>query len=489
MQVRNARSQSQTKRFLPFTVLGLSGMAVSSSLFAAGFALRNHSASGVGTSLASDTVNTFDASGILANPAVMSAFKGNSISLNINYTDANIKAKNGTLTPGPQLRAGGIPGYPVVGPGSESEVSEPVVIPSIYNIYQVSEEVHVGWSFNVPYGTNTEYDNNWAGRYHGLKTELQAYDVGIHGSYKITDMIAAGISLSWQQAKGELSSAADLGAVNYAIVGAQARAGAIPPAQVPAALQAAAAGIGTNDAIGTYKGDSTAFAYGVGFLIKPWEGSRLGLSYKGQVKHEAKGDFKWGPTTAQAATTLAILSSGAVPGQNAGRFRNSDDAKLDLTLPPVASIGYAHDIVDFTVYANVTHTGWSTLKELNPEYNGQEVVTQLRWNDSVYYAIGADYRFSPEWTIRYGVGRDQSVTDTDHRTPRTPDGDRTAVSVGGSYKMGAFDFSAAFQQLFLEDTESQLNASAYNDNNGRGTFKAKYEISPSIAVVSAGYSF
>ncbi|MES2744590.1 MAG: outer membrane protein transport protein [Bdellovibrionota bacterium] len=485
MQVRNARSQSQTKRFLSFTALGLSGMAVSSSLFAAGFALRNHSASGVGTSLASDTVNTFDASGILSNPAVMSAFKGNSISLNINYTDANIKAKDGTLTPGPQLRAGRIASYPVAGPGSESEVSEPVVIPSIYNIYQVSEQVHVGWSFNVPYGTNTEYDNNWAGRYHGLKTELQAYDVGIHGSYKITDMIAAGISLSWQQAKGELSSAADLGAVNYAVVGNEYQNGRATLAD----LQTAGAGIGRNDAIGTYKGDSTAFAYGVGFLIKPWEGSRLGLSYKGQVNHEAKGDFKWGPTTAQAGSTLSLLASGRVTGQNAGRFQNSSDAKLDLTLPPVASIGYAHDISDFTVYGNVTHTGWSTLKELNPEYNGQEVVTQLRWNDSVYYAIGADYRFSPEWTIRYGVGRDQSVTDTDHRTPRTPDGDRTALSIGGSYKMGAFDFSAAFQQLFLEDTESQLNASAYTDNNGRGTFKAKYEISPSIAVVSAGYSF
>lgn len=483
MQLRSAH------RFLSFSVLGLSGVAFSSSLFAAGFALRNHSASGVGTALASDTVNTFDASGLLSNPAIMSQFKGNALSLNINYTDANIKAKNAVNTPGARLQAGGVSAYPIQGPGSANNVSEPAVIPSIFSIYQVTEEAHFGWSFNVPFGTNTKYDNNWAGRYHGTKTELRAYDVALHASYKIDEIFAAGLSLNWQQAKGELASAADLGAANLAIVAGAAQAGRIPAAQIPAALAQARSQVGQRDAIATYKGDSTAWSWGLGALVKPMEGSRLGLSYKAQVKHVAKGDFKWGPTNDNATATLATLASGQVPGVNAGRYQNSDDAKLAITLPAVASVGYAQDIADFTVYGNVTHTAWSSLSELNPEYNGQQVETQLRWNDSVYLAIGGDYRFSPEWTFRVGLGRDQGVTDTDHRTPRTPDGDRLATSLGASYKVGALDFSAAYQQIFLEDTESQLNAGAYPDNDTRGTLKAKYAISPSIAVVSAGYSF
>ncbi|RYF41733.1 MAG: hypothetical protein EOO38_20410 [Cytophagaceae bacterium] len=434
-------------------------------------------------------MNTFDASGLLSNPAIMSAFKGNSVSLNINYTDANIKAKNAVLEPGPFLRRAGISTYPVQGAGSESDVSEPVVIPSIFNIYQVSDQVHVGWSFHVPFGTNTEYDNTWAGRYHGTKTELKAYNVALHGSYKFDEMFAMGISLDWQQAKGELASAADLGSgaflQNASAISAAAQANQITPAQAQSQIAAASQTIGAADAIATYKGDSTAFGWGVGFLVNPWEGSKIGLSYKAQVKHEAKGDFKWGPTNALSTQILTALRASAAPG----RYLNSDDAKLDLTLPPVSSIGYSQIISDFTVYANATHTGWSTLKELNPEYNGQQVETQLRWNDSMYYAIGADYRIDPEWTVRYGVGFDQSVTDTDHRTPRTPDGNRTALSIGGSYKVGPLDVSAAYQQLLLDDTDSQLNGGAYADNNLRGTFKAKYEISPSIAVVSAGYSF
>ncbi len=487
MQIRNAQ------RLVCYSLLSLTGVAFSSSVFAAGFALRNHSASGVGTSLASDTVNTFDASGLLSNPAIMSQFKGGSLSLNVNYTNANISAKDASLTPGPQLLAGGLSAYPVAGASTQDDVSKPVTIPSLFSIYQVSEQVHVGWSFNVPYGTNTEYDNDWAGRYHGTKTMLQAYDVALHASYKIDDVFAAGISLDWQQAKGELASAADLGSAHLAITRAQAtaqaQAGQITAAQAQAATVAAAGQVGRRDALATYKGDSTAFGFGVGFLVKPMEGTRLGLSYKSQIKHEAKGDFKWEATTADAATTLNILKSGQVTSVNAERYKDSSDAKLDITLPAVTSLGVAQDFADFTVYFNATHTAWSSIYELNPEYNGQSVETQTRWNDSMYYAIGGDYRFDPSWTFRVGIGHDQGVVDPDHRSPRTPDGDRTAMALGTSYKMGSFDFSAAVQKLFLEDTKSQLNASAYPDNNSRGTFKSTYEIDPLIAVVSAGYSF
>lgn len=479
MQIRNAQ------RFLSFSVLGLTGVAFSSSLFAAGFALRNHTASGVGTSLASDTVNTFDASGLGSNPAIMSQFKGTSLSLNVNYTDANIKAKDATLTAGPSLgRAmAAVPGSTLLqGKNGESDVSEPVIIPSIFGIHQLNEQAHVGWSFNVPYGTNTQYDNDWAGRYHGTKTDLKAYELALHGSYKLDDMIALGLTLGWQQAKGELASAADLGGANFAATAARYAAG-------QATLQdvgAASAHIGRADAIATYKGDSTAFVFGVGALYTPMAGTRIGFNYKGAVKHEASGDFKYATTN---ATSAALLTGFRASAQSA-RFSDSDDAKLNLELPPVASIGLSQDVSEMmTVYANVTHTGWSTISELNPEYNGVEVVTQLRWNDSVYYAIGGDYRFTPEVTFRAGVGRDQGVTDTDHRTPRTPDGDRTAVSLGASYKSGPMDFTFSYQQLFLDTEESELKAAAYADADFRGTLKAKYEINPSIAAVSAGYSF
>ena len=481
MQFRDA------SRLLSVSVLGLGSLVSTNAVFAAGFALRNHSASGVGTSLASDTVNTNDASGLLSNPAIMSTFKGANVSLNINYTDANIKASNATLT-----TLGGT-AHPVQGGSSEDNVSDGITIPSLYGIYQVTDEVHVGLSFNVPYGTNTKYADTWTGRYHGTKTELTAYDVGLHGSYKINNMVAMGVTLDWQQAEGELGSAVDLatGTLLATLQGieAQRQAGTITDAQAAGAATNArnthGPAVGNADIISTYKGDSTAIGWGIGFLVKPNETSRIGLSYKGAVKHEAKGDIKFATTTATSAGYLA----GARATAQGARFNDNNDAKLTIDLPAVISLGYAQDVADFTVYANATQTMWSTLSELSPEWAGQRSVTKLEWKDSLYLAVGGDYRLAPEWTLRAGVGLDRSVTDKDHRTPRTPDGDRTAASLGASYKVGAFDLSLAYQQLFLKDTESDLQANAYADNAVRGTLKAKYEISPSIAVVSAGYAF
>ncbi len=473
MQFRDA------SRLLSVSVLGFGGLVSTHAVFAAGFALRSHSASGVGTSLASDTVNTYDASGLLSNPAIMSAFKGNHVSFNLNYTDANIEANDASL----KLASG--PDHPVQGKNFEENVSEPISIPSIYGIFQVSDQAHVGFSFNVPYGTNTQYDDSWTGRYYGTKTSLKSYDVALHGSFKINEDYTVGLSLDWQQAKGELASAVDLGLAYFKGVQDAAAAGQIPAAQAPAAIQAAAAGIGHADSIVTYKGDSTAFAWGLGFLGKPTQTSRIGLSYKAGVKHEAKGDLIWGPTNNGATTILTTLRASPL----GTRFKDNSDAKLQLNLPAVTSLGYAQELGAFTVYGNATHTAWSTLSELSPEWAGQKSVTKLEWKDSLYLAVGGDYRLAPDWTLRAGVGRDQSVTDEDHRTPRTPDGDRTALSMGASYKIDALDFSFAFQHLFLEDTKSNLQALAYKDNNGRGTYKANYAIHPNIAVVSAGYGF
>jgi long-chain fatty acid transport protein len=508
MQLRNA------SRLLSVSVLGLGGLVSTNAVFAAGFALRNHSASGVGTSLASDTVNTFDASGLLSNPAIMSQFKGNHLSLNINYTAAGINAKDAKATP--YAAVTGASYAATQGPSSVDDISDPVTVPSIAAIFQVTDDVHAGFTFNVPYGTNTEYNNEWAGRYHAIKTELKTFDVGLHLSYKVSDMLAVGVSADWQKAEGELSQASDLGLISYAGAGAAARryqaaaqqaAAAAQTAQAngdaaaaqqyaAAAQQAAGAAqqagaaatqafplIGRADAITTYKGDSTSYGWGLGLFFKPVEGTRVGFSFKGSIRHTAKGDLTWGPTNNFSTQLLAGLAA------TDSRFKNSDDADLSLKLPTVTSLGLAQDLSDFTVYANVTLTQWNSFNDLSPEFAGTRSVTELFWKNSLYYAVGADYRLAPEWTLRAGLGFDQSATDTKHRTPRTPDNDRVALSIGASYVYGAFNVTAAYQKLFVDDAKVDLKAADYPDNNTRGDLTANLEIDPSIGVVSVGYGF
>ncbi|RYZ48195.1 MAG: hypothetical protein EOP07_26090, partial [Proteobacteria bacterium] len=280
MQLRNA------SRLLSVSVLGLGGLVSTNAVFASGFALRNHSASGVGTSLASDTVNTFDASGLLSNPAIMSQFKGNHLSLNVNYTAAGLNAKDAKSTPYAAIT--GASYAATQGPSSVDDVSDPVTVPSIAAIFQVTDDVHAGFTFNVPFGTNTEYNN-------------QQYQAAATQAFPL---------------------------------------------------------IGRADAITTYKGDSTSYGWGLGLFFKPVEGTRVGFSFKGSVRHTAKGDLTWGPTNNASTALLAQLAN------TDSRFKNSDDADLSLKLPTISSLGVAQDLSDFTVYANVTLTQWNSFNNL-----------------------------------------------------------------------------------------------------------------------------
>jgi long-chain fatty acid transport protein len=463
MQLRNGA------RWLSLTTLtGIGAMMGSNAAFAAGFALRNESTSGMGNGLSSNTVNTYDASGLASNPAIMSEFKTQNISINVNRTMANIKAKDASLS----LPTGAA--HPRQGESSRDDVSSPVTIPYLFGIHPINEQVAVGWSVTVPYGTNTDYDNNWAGRYHATKTELQTLDLTLHGSYKVNDLFTAGLSIGYEQAKGELAAQTDLGLAFYT---AQTQANGALGTPNPAL-------IGQRDVKSTFTGDSTAVTFGLGFLVKPTEVSRIGLSYKAPVKQKAKGDLKWDPTSADART---IYNGLIAAGQT--KLNDSSDASLELELPSVISLGYAHNIADFTVYGNVTQTTWSSFENLDVKWASFQSRTELNWNDSTFFAIGGDYRLDPMLTFRAGVGFDKSVVGDKDRTPRTPDNDRTILSLGGSYKTEKWSADLGIQKLFIEETKIDLKANSYADNNARGDLKAKLEIDPLIVMLGGSYNF
>lgn len=465
MQLRNV-----TRWLSLSTLAGIGSLLSSNTALAAGFALRNDSTSGMGVGLSSNTVNSSDASGLGSNPAIMSEFKGHSISVNVNQTMANIDAKDASST----WLTTGTP-HPVQGKPEVSDVSAPVTIPYLYGIHQVSDQVHVGWSVTVPYGTNTDYDDNWTGRYHATNTELTTIDFTLHGSYKVNEMFTAGLSLGWEQAKGELGTAVDFGTAAFLTAQAQG---------VPDASNPYTAARGAADVLTSFEGDSNAVTWGLGFLVKPMPGSRLGITYKGSVKQEAEGDLKWSPTNATASTILTASRS-----TSPDRFNDSSSAKLELELPWVLSVGYAHDIADFTVYANVTQTAWSSFEDLTVEWAGNSSITELNWEDSTYFGIGGDYRFSPELTFRAGVGQDQSVVSDSDRTPRTPDNDRTILALGAGYRAGSLNVDFGIQKLFIDETKIALKADAYADNNARGNLDAKLDIDPLIVMLGAGYTF
>jgi len=452
-------SIKQSKKAMALGVTAsLSYLLTSSSAFAAGFAIRNQSASGAATALASDTVNISDASGMFSNPAIMSELSGNHFSLNLNYTDANISIKDASLTntyPDP----GGVQPHPRQGLASVDDVSDPVLIPSLFGVHQVNEDIHFGWSIVVPWATNTEYDQDWTGRYHGIKTELRTTELTLSGSYRVNEVFNVGLGINIQRAQGEFTSAVDLGLI-------------------------AQQGVGQVDAISRFEGESWGYGLQLGVLAKPTEDLRIGFSFRSEVTHEAKGDMTFTPTNPNAANLLAALAA------QSPSLRNSDSAKLKLTLPAVTSLGAAYLLERFTIYGNITYTAWSSFQEFTPEYNGVRSRTLLDWNDSMFFAIGGEFNFDEALTLRGGLAYDQGVTTDRRRTPRTPDNDRRIVALGAYYQLNEnLSFNAAYQKLFVDETRIDLSDQAYPDTASRGNLTANLDIDPHVFVVSGNFIF
>jgi long-chain fatty acid transport protein len=77
----------------------------------------------------------------------------------------------------------------------------------------------------------------------------------------------------------------------------------------------------------------------------------------------------------------------------------------------------------------------------------------FKWNDGWLFALGGEYDWSPNLTLRAGVGYEISpIQSATSRLVQVPDNNHTWVSVGASYKTSAnssIDF--AYSHIFYED--------------------------------------
>jgi long-chain fatty acid transport protein len=93
------------------------------------------------------------------------------------------------------------------------------------------------------------------------------------------------------------------------------------------------------------------------------------------------------------------------------------------------------------------------IKSLQPDE-----VTTLNWKNAFFASLGAEYRASPLWTFRAGVGFDQTPVTDANREPRFPDGDRTWISAGLRYRAtDSLDIDVAASHVFFPQSKVALS--------------------------------
>ena len=246
-------------------VLGLALTGCATLAHAAGFALIEQNASGLGNAYAGQAASAQDASTIFFNPAGMTLLPDNQLVL------------AGSLIK-PQAEFTGTVSPAIVGGGDGGDAGDLAFVPNAYFAYRVSPDIHVGVGLNAPFGLKTEYDSTWKGRTQAIKSELKTINLNPAIAWQASESLSLGAGLSIQYTEATLSNSAN--------------------------------GAG----IATVSGDDYGWGFNLGLLWQPSDATRVGLAYRSEVDYALKGDVEFsvasvanGPITAD--TTLPDSAS------------------------------------------------------------------------------------------------------------------------------------------------------------------------------------
>ncbi|MGZ9667196.1 OmpP1/FadL family transporter [Pseudomonas sp. GNP014] len=422
------------KKVMLKTTLSLAVTMASTQIFAAGFAINEHSISGMGTGYAGRSSSADDASTVYGNPAGMSRLTREQVTGGVAFLDAKTDISDASSSPN--------------GGSNKGDMVPFTSVPMGFYVKPIDEHWAFGLGVYVPFGLITDYEKGFAGRYFGSKSEVQVITFQPTVSYKFNDVVSVGFGPTINRIDGTLES-------NLSITQAA------PDGKVK------------------IKGDDTALGYNVGVLVQATDTTRLGLTYHSKVDYKLKGDTK---------VNYGLL--GAV-GLGANQ---KYDASLKITTPESIDFSVTQAINDrWNVYAGSTWTRWSQLEKITVKNSGVqpllagqfgEITEDQNWHDSWAYAVGTSYQLNKEWVLRTGLTFDQSPTNNVDRSPRIPTGDRTIFSIGAGWSPTE-DLTIDVAYSYLKEESVKIR----NENARGQTYDAKYENSANGFGVGATYRF
>ena len=347
-----------------------------------------------------------------------------------------------------------------------------VPFPNMAFAAPVSDRLTLGASLTVPYGLVSKYNPTWQGRYFGTKTSVQSIAVSFSAGFKINDQLSVGAGILGQRTKAQLNTMLDPYGSAAGLFGAPIL-GAPQSGDVQLNVDVK---------------KKVAFGYFVGFEFKPTEHDRIGFSYHSKIKQTLSGDYRmYG-----AAADKALIALAPVVFPNAGLpALNPDGAKASAVfdMPAFASLDWLHTFNDrLSVAAGVKWTDWSTFEQLTLTSNGKTLVSlPQRYKDSAVYSIGGDYKLNQQWTLRAGVGYDETPSNIISRDPRIPDGSRRLLGFGVGYQAtDHFGVDFGYQHQFVSDARVKMtNQPAL----GYGTMDGKFKDHGDVVSLTGTYRF
>jgi len=130
-----------------------------------------------------------------------------------------------------------------------------------------------------------------------------------------------------------------------------------------------------------------------------------------------------------------------------------------VSLPETLSASVFHAVdAHWQVLGDVTWTKWNRFQELTVQFDNpaQPTATQPeKWENTLRFALGANYIVNDQLMWRTGIARDQSpIASAELRTPRVPDSNRTWLAVGLQWNVSpSATVDAGYAHLFIDKAD------------------------------------
>jgi long-chain fatty acid transport protein len=412
-----------------------------------GFQLVEQNGSGLGNAYAGQAAGVRDASAVFFNPAALTRIGGRQFVISVDpvgvSTDFADTSSGNPYLPGQRATLT----LPVAGGSSGGDAGGWIPIPSGYVSWRVASPLWLGLGVNAPFGLKTEWDADWLGRFHAVKSEVRTLNINPTLAARLGDRFSVGVGASYQRLEAELTQSVAYGGIAF---GSAAAVGG-PVAAAGIMAQLGPGGLAT-EGLGRVEGDSWSWGWNAGAHLRLGESGRLGVSYRSTVKHDLEGQatFEHAPAF---STTGPLGPLGA--GINA-RFSDGP-VRTEIELPDTFSVAAAYEAGRVEVLADWTYTGWGSIQELAiVRTNGSALSTvPLHFEDTWRAGLGLTCRLDDRKKLRLGAAYDLSPVQDDFRTPRLPDEDRVWAAAGFEWKLGektALD--VGYAHIFVDEAAS-----------------------------------
>jgi long-chain fatty acid transport protein len=379
----------------------------------------------MGTAFAGRASDAADASTLFGNPAGMTLLEKGEITVGISQIFGKADISNAQGT---------LPGT------NKGDPVPNTTIPFAYYAQPLDDHWAAGIGMYTMFGVKTDYESSFQGRYFGTVSDVKVVTVQPTLSFRPNELWSIGVGVTYNWIEGELSRN-QLNPFN------------------------------TGDISTKVEGDDDAsWGYNVGLLFTPLEGTRVGLTYRSEVDYKLKGD-----------TTVTIPLVG----------RQQFDAGLNITLPAVVDLSLTQQLDPrWTLHVGAIFTGWSSFDELVvTNVGGPTAIEQHDWNDVWTYSAALSYELNPDWTLRGGVGLDNSPIPNAHRTVRIPTGDRWMYTLGAGWRPRNSSWSADIAYSYFKEQEVTVNQSQAVSPALTLNYSAEYETEIHVVSLQLNYNF